>query len=100
MTHYSTQVETRSPELETIKARNRRNRRASNFCTVGKAQLATSCQALRNLGAFCPPGEGLKSLESEASDKGARICGGDIHDKNLVNPTTKKRLSTNMKSTS
>jgi len=48
MTHYSTQVETRSPELETIKA-------------------------LRNLGAFCPPGEGLKSLESEASDKGAWI---------------------------
>ncbi|CAE7220774.1 unnamed protein product [Symbiodinium natans] len=46
--HYSTQVETKSPELETIKA-------------------------LRQLGAFCPPGEGLKSFESEASDKGAWI---------------------------
>ncbi|CAE7276621.1 unnamed protein product, partial [Symbiodinium natans] len=46
--HYSTQVETKSPELEQIKA-------------------------LRQLGAFCPPGEGLKSFESEASDKGAWI---------------------------
>ncbi|CAE7846957.1 ath [Symbiodinium microadriaticum] len=46
--HYSTQVETKTNELETIKA-------------------------LRELGAFCPPGEGLKTLETEASDKGAWI---------------------------
>lgn len=46
--HYSTQVETKTHELETIKA-------------------------LRELGAFCPPGEGLKTLETEASDKGAWI---------------------------
>ncbi|CAE7214497.1 xlnA, partial [Symbiodinium natans] len=46
--HYSTQVETISPELETIKA-------------------------LTMLGATCPPSEGLKSLEFEASDKGKWI---------------------------
>ena len=45
---YSTQVETKSSDLEKIKA-------------------------LPALGAFCPPGEGLKSFETEASDKGAWI---------------------------
>ena len=46
--HYSSQVETKSSDLKKIKA-------------------------LRALGAFCPPNEGLKSFETEASDKGAWI---------------------------
>jgi len=46
--HFSQQVETTSSDIEHNKA-------------------------LRKLGAFCPPGEGLKSMEAEASDKGTWI---------------------------